>query len=432
VPYNHVVTVFDLGCTLIERALQGRRDILDDVSAARDFGKALVRLRDSMRGDVWSVPGHGSGPAAGADVRLNRYVARWDSRTRQDGFHVLHDWDGKAEKVNPDTIAVDVLNYLAQRRGAGPIDRVALAVLLDYYFVNLLALVSLRVWDEGDADANIDRLADLLRALQGPGGSGQLFAADAETLLLIATAHYEPHEWGYDRLLERVRTLNHTHKARIAMGHASAMGCHLRFGFEATYGRDTTVMRNDNVADYPWLCFALSTLMQEYARLREEGTEATARVRVVEALLNGLSADARAFVSNFPPGSLSACASERLEFRERFHGYKRDLLDELEPHRPTERGYSPLSFFFNFSHNVLKGTVVDALLRGQPWPLSLNDLLTGVPVESSVSKETLALTLMAYAQSAPDRIRGRLMPVIVYDPGAGRQAFGITMRKIKE
>jgi hypothetical protein len=356
----------------------------------------------------------------------------WDSRTRQDGFHVLHDWDGKAERVNADTIAVDVLNYLARLRGTEPPDRVALAVLLDYYFLNLLALMSLRVWDEGDADANLDLLERLVRALQGSDGSGQLFAADAETLLLIATAHYEPHEWGYDRLLERARTLNTAHRTRIAIGHAAAMGCHLRFGFEATYARDTVVMRKDNVADYPWLCFALSHVMQEYARLHDAGIDGIDRIRVVEALLNGLSADARAFVSDFPPTSLSTCEVERLAFHERFHKYKAGLIAELEPHRPTEQAYSPLSFFFNFSHNVLKGTVVDALLQGRPWALSLNDLLTGVPREASESKQALANTLMGYARSAPDRIRGRLMPVIVYDPAAGRQAFGVTMRKLRE
>jgi hypothetical protein len=420
------VTSFNDACALLDRALQGsfRREILDDVSRARDFRTALYRLRDSMRTDVWA--------ASDGEIRLNRFVSPWDSRTRQDGFHVLHDWDGKAEKVNPDTIAVDVLNYLALQRGTEAPDRVALSILLDYYFLNLLALMSLRVWDEGDADANVDRLEGVLRALQGPDGSGQLFAADAETLILIATAHYEPHEWGYDRLLERVRTLNTPHRTRIAIGHASAMGCHLRFGFEATYARDTVVMRNDNVADYPWLCFALSHVMQEYARMHEGGTNGDARARVVEALLNGLSADARAFVSDFPPASLSACEVDRLAFRERFHTYKADLIAELEPHRPTEQAYSPLSFFFNFSHNVLKGTVVDALLQGRPWPVSLNDLLTGIPREASEAREALAVTLMGYARSAPDRIRGRLMPVIVYDPAAGRQAFGVTMRKMRE
>jgi hypothetical protein len=420
------VTSFDEACALLARALQGpaRRQILDDVSGARDFRGALHRLRDSMRTDVWK--------ASDGDIRLNRFVAPWDSRTRQDGFHVLHDWDGKAGRVNPDTIAVDVLNYLAMQRGSDAPDRVALAVLLDYYFFNVLSLFSLRAWDDGDADANLDRLEELLQALQGADGSGQLFAADAETLLLIATAHYEPHEWGYDRLLERVRTLNPAHRTRIAIGHAAAMGCHLRFGFEATYARDTVVMRNDNVADYPWLCFALSGVMQEYARMHDQGVDGLPRLRVVEALLNGLSADARAFVSDFPPASLSACEVERLAFRERFHTYRADVVAELEPLRPTEQAYSPLSFFFNFSHNVLKGTVVDALLQGRPWRLTLNDLLTGVPRDGSAEKATLATTLMEYARSAPDRIRGRLMPVIVYDPAAGRQAFGITMRKLRE
>jgi hypothetical protein len=109
-------------------------------------------------------------------------------------------------------------------------------------------------------------------------------------------------------------------------------------------------------------------------------------------------------------------------------------MAEFEPFRPTERDYSPLSFFFNFSHNVRKGTVVDALLRGEPWRLTFNDLLTGLPreAEASASKHLLATTLMTYARLNPDRIRGRLMPVIVYDPGAGRQAFGATLRQLRE
>ena len=51
--------------------------------------------------------------------------------------------------------------------------------------------------DEGDADANFDRLQGLLEALQGPEGSGQLFVSNAETLVLIATSHFELSEAGY-------------------------------------------------------------------------------------------------------------------------------------------------------------------------------------------------------------------------------------------
>jgi hypothetical protein len=209
------------------------------------------------------------------------------------------------------------------------------------------------------------------------------------------------------------------------------MGCHLRFGFEATYGRDTVVMRDDNVADYPWLCFALVTAMREYVRLREQGSDDIHRERAVEAILAGLSADPRAFIGQ-APGSLSGAEADRSEFARLFHGYRDDLLHEFERYRPADDAYSPLSFFFNFSHNILKGTIVDALLRGKAWGLSFNDLLTGVPPEDGNAKGELARTLMRYARANPDRIRGRLMPVIVYDPATGREAFTAAMRKMKD
>jgi hypothetical protein len=421
------MTAFSGACSLLERALEGaaRNRIVDDVSRAKDFRTALLSLRDSMRAHTWSI--------GGSQVNLGRMVKAFDSKTREDGFHALNDWDGEADKVNDDTIPVDVLNYLIEKRGNGQIDRVVLAILLDYYFFHILSLLALRVWDEGDADENLDRIARLLADLQGPNGSRQPFVGNAETLLLIATSHFEIVEQGYDRLLARVRTLNRSHQASVALGHAASMGSHLRFGFEATYGRDTVNMRNDNVADYPWLCFALVTAMREYSRMREEGVEGPGRERVVEAMLNGLTPDPRAFIGQ-PPSSLSACDVERSEFSGSFRRYQRDLLDEFERFRPAAGAYSPVSFFFNFSHNVLKGTVIDALLRGEAWDLTFNDLLTGIPRggPEAASKTTLAETLMRHARDSPSLIRGRMMPVIVYDPDAGRRSFVTATRKMKE
>jgi hypothetical protein len=413
---------FDEACAPVESIVSGtaRRQIVHDVSSANDFRSALLRLRDSMRSNAWKG---GAGP-----IGLGRLIRTYDSLTRDDGFHVLHDWDGKADTVNEDTIPVDVLHYLIEKRGDEPVDPIALAILLDYYFFHVLALLSLRIWDDGDpgrGDANLDRLNRLLDALQGPDGGGQRFVDNAETLILIATSHFELHERGYDKLLRRVRTLNRAHQTHIALGHASSIGGHLRFGFEATYARDTIVMRDDNVADYPWLCFSLATLMREYAAGN------VARDAIVEAMLNGLTADARAFVGE-PPASLASCDVERSEFRECFLQHRQPLLDAFERHRPSERAYSPISFFFNFSHNIIKGTVVDALLRSEPWPVTFNDLLTALPSADDDAKVALATTLMGYARANPDTIRGRPMPVIVYDPQAGHQAFAVAMRKIRE
>lgn len=418
---------FDRACALVDTALTGaaRREIVAAVSTAKHFAQALVRLRGGMRTHAWKE--------GGARIALDEVVTKYDRKTRQDGFHVLHDWDGKADRVNDDIIPVDVLDYLIEKRGAEPPDAGALAILLDYYFLHVLALLALRIWDEGDPNANLDRLDGLLAQLQGPNGSGQRFVDDADTLILIATSHFEIVERGYDMLLARTKALNRVHRARIARAHTVSMGSHLRFGFEASYGRDTVVMREDNVADYPWLCWALMTMMQEYARLDGDDAAAAEKAAIVEGVLNGLSADARAFVGE-PPASLSGSQGDRAEFRTLFLRHRDALLEAFQRHKPDAETYSPLAFFFNFSHNVLKGMVVDALLRGRAWPLTFNDMLTGISRDDAHAalKQELAATLMGYARANPDTIRGRPMPVIVYDPSTGRDAFAVAIRKIRE
>ena len=200
------------------------------------------------------------------------------------------------------------------------------------------------------------------------------------------------------------------------------------------------------------LCFALAAVMRAYDRaanadgpanhLRQgfggqeagphSATEAGLDI-LSEALLNGLTPDARAFVG-VPPASLSQSGGDRAQFLDLFTKHKPALMAAFERHRPTETAYSPLSFFFNFSHNVVKGTVIDALLWGEAWDLSLNDLLTGVPrvgIEAG-SQQLLATTLMGYARSNPDRIRGKLMPVIVYDPQSGRRAYTVAIEKLTQ
>jgi hypothetical protein len=393
------------GCDALAVLLQGpaRREVVAEFASAPDMRAAMTRLAASMRAHQWRVPGQ--------RVTLAPFVQALDRRTRAEGFHVLHDWDGVADKVNEDIIPLDVLHYSLAERADPAVDPVSLAVLLDYYVFHLLALCSVRVWDEGDANENLDRLGVLLDALQSADGSGQRFADDAETLLLLATSHFELEERGYASLLDRVRTLDRPHQLRIATGHASSVGSHLRFGFEATYGRDTTAMRRDNVADYPWLTYALETLVDAYTRDQASGSDA-----LLEAILNGLSADPDHFVH-----------------RPWLRPHAGALARRFEGLRPSAALYSPLSFFFNFSHNVVKGAVIDALLWGEARAVSFNDLLTALPRDGarSAGKITLARTLMAHARSKPHRIRGRLLPVIVYDTHAGRLAFGATMRALR-
>ncbi len=365
-------------------------------------------------------------------VNLDAFIKAYDAASRADGFHILHDWDGKADHVNPDTIPVDVLTFVLDRRASGPPDPNIIGVLLDYYFAYVLMLLSANLWSEGDPDANLHRLNELLGYLQSPDGSGQLFASDAETLLLIGTSHFEANDRAYDTLLEKTRALSRAHRLKVALGHAASLGSHLRFGWEVTYVKDFGLMRDDNGVDYRWLCFALSELMDEYARRHGEGVMDRAREVLVGAIANGLSADPGAFAGEGPHASMAPCAEEWTALRDRLRQYRWDLVEEFAPHRPTDRAYSPIALFFNFSHNVLKGTVVDALIWGEAWHVSFNDLLIGTPPgdRRSAARTKLATTLMAYARTHPDSIGGRLAPVIVYDPATARRAFTEMLRLV--
>ncbi|MEZ5317552.1 MAG: hypothetical protein R2752_09150 [Vicinamibacterales bacterium] len=413
-------------CAAVGTALDGdfRARIVAECAAAGSLRRALARLRTAMRAHDWR---------AGRDrVDLGPMVASFDARTRAEGFNAIRDWDGRTGRFSAETIPVDVLDLLASRRGGDPIDEVALAILVDYYFLHLLALLSLRAWDEGDANANLDVLTGLVTRLQGPGGSGQRFLDDGETLLILATAHYEPEEHGYVLLLDRVRALDHTHRVSAAVGHAAGMGCHLRYGWEATYGRSLAAMRQDNVADYPWVAWAVATVMAEFARLTEAGETGPVRDRIAEALLQALSPDAGAFVRD-APGATSALDVDRRAFLDGFRAHGHALAEAAEPFRPRAESYSPFSLFYNFSNNVVKGATVDALIWGEAATVSLNDLFTALPPGDPrlPAKRALATRLMDHALRHPDIVRGRPMPAIVYDPRLGRQMFSAAIRDIR-
>ena len=138
---------------MLEAALsQGTRGfILDEVSKAKTFDRAVRHLRDFMRVHAFE--------SGGAPLFSGRWVKGFDQATRSDGFHALHDWDGKADRFNDDIIPVEVANFA--ERMIRPADhvkaRVTIAILLDYYFMHLLGLLALRAWDEGDPNANLER-----------------------------------------------------------------------------------------------------------------------------------------------------------------------------------------------------------------------------------------------------------------------------------
>ena len=223
------MTAFGEACALVEAALAGRfrRQAVSELTASPDLGHALARLREGLGAHVLA--------AGGRKVSLDGFVADFDRRTRADGFHVLHDWDGKADRVNPDTIPVDVLDYLIAMGGGGPPDSAVVAILLDYYLFNILCAVSA---DSGTPAAltTISAARPAARAPSELRRRGHRFASHAGTLILIATAHFEPEERGYRRLLEKVMTLAGPPRGDCPRPRGT-IGCHCDSGMKRPMGR---------------------------------------------------------------------------------------------------------------------------------------------------------------------------------------------------
>jgi len=207
------------------------------------------------------------------------------------------------------------------------------------------------------------------------------------------------------------------------------MGAHLRYAYEVTTAKSIAGTRDDNVADYPWLRWSLMTLLEEFDRLAADPDAGMARTQLAEALANGLLPDPAAFVGP-DAASIANGHPDAGRIIDLFARHRPALIEAFTPHRPLDRAYSPLSLFWNFSQNLLKGAVVDALVMGEAWNLSLNDMFTALPAgdPKHVGKERLARTVMAYAKLHPDSVSGRPVPAVVYDPVTARRTFASAMR----
>ncbi len=402
-----------------------RATILDGVCARGAFDDWLRRIRSAMSEHRFLV--------GERRVDLGRHVRRLDVRTRRDGFRVLHAWNHRTHDFTDDVVPVLMIDFFQRAGPKDPDERLTLELLLDYYFLHVLALCAMRVWDAEDPDAALTRLTGLVVALQGEHGSRHQFVADAETLLIYALSQFHPEEQAYDRIIERVSTLSDAHRLAFARVSAAVLSSHLRWGFWLMYGRDVVRMRNDNVGDYPWLLSSVLTLTRAWVRAREDGASERERDDVLEALLQGIAADPWAFTGS-PPPALDEYGSDYGELVGLLKEHGGALLDELERHRPTKTSYAPLALHFNFPHNALVAVVTLALLEGRPQPLTLNQLfmreLDDPPQEET--QEGLARTLMAFSGGSPDRLGYRGAMLVAYDPLSAMRSYSMTMRALRE
>ena len=329
-------------------------------------------------------------------LSIQKLVFDLDERSQREGLHVLHAWDFQKHVFSDDVTPVLLLDHCSTLPRKAD-DRLTAAILLDVYFYTVLQLLAVGCWDDGDPNANMDRVSELIRLAQGEGGSGLAYVDDAETLLFLAISYYHPEEASYARLLDKVRGLDELHRTSIAAPCAAMLSAHLRWGFRFMYERDVQRMRDDNVVDYPWLAFAIETLEREHARV-----ESTASA---EALLLAVAAD--------PWGYVLQLESEPSELA----GWFMQL-------QPAFRSYSPLAFTCNFPSNAAVAIAAASIEDGRVLP-SMNTLF-----RREASSAATAERLMKYSASAPERLGHGGAPLVVHDPADGVRAWNAVMREL--
>ena len=402
--------------SILEHALREttRVEILDAVQRSRDSTTAIARLRTRMREHTF--------PTSGAPLVLDRIVHDLDRRTRAEGFYALQSWDYHAHRFVDDPTAILMLNRVASRGASAVAEQAVLSALLDQYFLWILGLLALRAWDGEDPNTNLDRVTDLLRLLTPAREHGSALVEDAALLLLLAVSQYHPQEQAYHSLLERVCSLDTAHRTRIAVFAAATLGGHLRWGFRFMYQHDYARMRDDNVVDYPWLFFALETLLDRYGEVVDKGASEGDTAVITTALINGLSADPWLLTDE---RSLSPQLHRRWRQRvgERLSQCNSGLLAQLAEHRPDAKRFSPLSFDCNYLHNLIVAMIEVATTEASAQE-SLDSLLITADGDA-VRALGSARRLARYAACTAQAVGGASL--IAYDSFNGSKCFDVAL-----
>lgn len=424
----------EAACDALEAVLSGdtRSRVLQACEPELSFTVALVRLRDAFRAQRFPVGDH--------VLDLAPWVHELDRRTRREGFRVLQAWDHKAQRFTPDDVPVMLLEYYDYLRGGRGQGRVSPAILLDFHLLHLLALAAMRAWDSPQPHRIMERVQELLDLLQGPGGSTHHFVASPWSLLILAVSHFHPRDAAYDQLIERIRGLPVEQRVAFARVSGGVLAAHLRWGLSQMYEWDVPRMRVDNVGDYPWLLFTVATLMEAFDTMDPSDPQ---RAVVGADLLNACTADPDAFAGD-PPEAFHPHLEEYARFRERFERNSGALAELFHTLRPARDRFSPLSFHFNFPHNVVVAGTTLALLEEAPGALPLDDLLLtrpddipgvteGAPAEQTGSEDLrrpLARALMLYAGARPERLEARGARLILLDSHAGERIVDATLERL--
>lgn len=306
--------------------------------------------------------------------------------------------------VNPAEMMRRAFHLWAQTRWPGRNGRVRYAhTLFDVFAIRQLALLAMRVWDDGASGAG-ERLAEIQSLLdelrRGAPADQPVLVRDARWLIPLATSPATEALEPYFRVAERIATaFSADDRLAIQQAVARTAGGHLRsyLHYQVTQrgkslddGELIALVRRSNALDFSLLIDALAPLLEAYEHaVRQDDRER--RLALADSVCQGVSVDPELFVERTdllgrhsmveelfeatdgdrrvvatPLGRRHARLLE--EYEARIERVAAQLHEDCRHFRPAPGGYSPYGLLYGFTSNILehialKSSQPDAIAR---------------------------------------------------------------------
>jgi len=386
----------------IEGLLNAQRkpiDYLQDVpQLSRHFEKCFYTLRGLPRDQS----------------RLGAHLdeAHWASGFRPRKSPGLHN-----DLVDPAEMMVRAFHLWQQTVWPGGSGRTRYAqTLFNLYVIRRLALLSMRLWDSGDAGPASDEDRPESRPAQIQSVLDQLWRSspvdqpvlvrDARWLIPVAQSPTTDELAGYFEVAEQIaETLSEGDQAEISKASVRMAGGHLRSQLHHLSIQKGVAMdehslvlsnRNSNALDFALLIQGLAPLLDAYEDAPQSG-DGKKRLELAATICQGISPDPELFLNRLDllgPYSMiehlfvttdrdghavySHLGERHVqllhEYEARIRRLSKLLLDDCRNFRPVDGRYSPFGVLYGFSSNLIEHMALKTLQPDALTRFSLEDV----------------------------------------------------------
>lgn len=314
------------------------------------------------------------------------------------------------ELVDPAEMMVRAFHLWTQTHWPGNSGRVRYAhTLFNLYVIRNLALLTMRLWDDGpnSAAGRLLQLQSLLDELWKIAPTNQpVLVRDARWLIPVAQSPTTDELFAYFEVAEKVAGAlseddrNEIYKAgvRMAGGHLRSQLRHVSMQKGVSLDENSLVLttRTSNALDIALLIQGLASLLEAYEQARHTGDERK-RLEFADAICQGISPDPELFLNRLDllgpysmiehlfittdrDGNVVYTPMGRRhvqllqDYEARISRLSKPLYDDCSRFRPVDGAYSPYGVLYGFSSNLIEHMAFKTTHRDDLTRFSLEDI----------------------------------------------------------